>query len=53
MQCLVWQKLILKYSDADMYLFFKESNRDEVSYIFKRSCKVSNKYLKYYDIKQE
>ena len=40
-------------SDADIYLFFKNSMRGGVSYIYKRYSKANNKYLKSYDPKQE
>ena len=36
-------------SDADMYLFFENSMKGEVSYISKRYSKANNKYLKSYD----
>ena len=40
-------------SDPDMYIFFKKCMRGEVSYISDRYDKVSKKYLKSYDPKQE
>ena len=40
-------------SDAGMYLFFENGMRGGVPYIFKRYNKVSNKYLKSSDPKQE
>ena len=40
-------------SDADMYLFIEKCIRGRVSYISKTYSKVNNKYLKYYDPKQE
>ena len=39
-------------SDADMYLLLEKGMRVEVSYIYKRYIKASNKYLKSYDSKQ-
>ena len=40
-------------SGADLYLFFEKNMRGGVSNISKRYGKVSNKYLKSYDQKQE
>ena len=40
-------------SDPDMYIFFEKCMRGEVSYISDRYDKVSKKYLKSYDPKQE
>ena len=40
-------------SDADMYLFFEKGMIGGGSYISKRYSKASNKYLKYYNPKQE
>ena len=40
-------------SDKDMYLFFQKGIRGGVSYVSKRYSKVSNKYLKPYDPKEE
>ena len=40
-------------SDADMYLSFEKGTWDVVSYISKISRKANNKYLQYYDPKQE
>ena len=39
--------------DPDMYVAFEKGTRDGVSYISNRYSKVSNKYLKSYDPKQE
>ena len=40
-------------SDLGMYLYLEKGMKGRVSYIFKRCSKASNKYLKYYDPKQE
>ena len=40
-------------SDADIYLFIGKSMKSGVSYVCKKYSKVSNKYLKSYDSKQE
>ena len=40
-------------SDADMYLFFDKVMMGDISFISKRYSKANNKYLKYYDPKQE
>ena len=39
--------------NPDMYIFFEKSVRGKISYISNRYSKVSNKYLKSYDPKQE
>ena len=39
--------------DADTYLFFEKVMKGGVSYISKRYSKTNNKYLKFYDPKQE
>ena len=36
-----------------MYIFFEKGTRGGISYISNRYSKVKNKYLKYYDPKQE
>ena len=47
-------KLELEFiSDADMYLFFENGMRGELSYISERYSQANNKYLKSYDSKQE
>ena len=40
-------------SDAEIYSFLENGLKVGVSYICKRYCKANNKYLKYYDAKQE
>ena len=40
-------------TDPDMYVLFEKGMRCEVSYISNRFSKANNKYLKYYDSKQE
>ena len=40
-------------SDPDMYILFKKGMEGGVSYISNRYSKTNNKYLKYYDPKQE
>ena len=40
-------------SDPDMYIFFGKGTRDKISYISNRYSKANNRYLKYYDSKQE
>ena len=37
----------------NMYIFFEKGTRVGVSYISKRYIKANNKYLKFYDSKQE
>ena len=39
--------------DPDMYIFFEKGTSDGISYISNRCCKVNNKYLKFFDRKQE
>ena len=39
--------------DPGMYLFFEKSMRGGVLHILNRCSKAKNKYLKYYDLKQE
>ena len=39
-------------SDTDMYLFFEEDMKGEVSYIFKRYNKTTNNYSKSCGLKQ-
>ena len=47
-------KVKLKFiSDPDMYIFFEKGMRGGVSYIFNRYSKAKDKYLKFYDPKQE
>ena len=41
------------FSDRDMHLIFEEGIRCRVSYISKRYSKANNKYLKYYEPKQD
>ena len=41
------------FSDAGMYLFFKNGIKSGVSYISKRYSKANNKYLKPHDPKRE
>ena len=36
-----------------MYILFEKGTRGVISYIFNRYSKANNKYLKYYDPKQE
>ena len=36
-----------------MYIFFGKGTRDKISYISNRYSKANNRYLKYYDSKQE
>ena len=36
-----------------MFIFFEKSTRGTISYIYNRYSKADNKYLKYYDPKQE
>ena len=40
-------------SDPDMYIFFEKGMRGGVSYISNWYSKTNNKYLKFYDPKQE
>ena len=40
-------------TDTDTYLFFDKGMRGEISYISIRYSKANNKYLKYYEPKQE
>ena len=39
--------------DPEMYIFFEKGTRGGIFYIFNRYSKANNKYLKYYDPKQE
>ena len=39
--------------DPETYIFFEKGTRSEISSISNRYIKVSNKYLKPYDIKQK
>ena len=39
--------------DPNMYIFFENGTRVGVSYISKRYIKANNKYLKFYDSKQD
>ena len=39
--------------DPDMHIFFEKDKRDKISDISNRYSKASNKYLKFYDSKQE
>ena len=53
-QYLMRQKLSLELiSDVGMCLYLEKGIWGRVSYIFKRYSKANNKYLKYYDPKQE
>ena len=40
-------------TNPDMYIFFEKGRRGGISYIFNRYSKAKNKYLKFYDPKQE
>ena len=40
-------------SDPDIYIFFEKGMRKGVSFICNRYSKANNKYLKFYDPKQE
>ena len=40
-------------TNPDMYIFFEKGRRGGISYIFNRCSKAKNKYLKFYDPKQE
>ena len=40
-------------SDPGMYIFFRKGTRVKISYISNRYSKANNRYLKYYDPKQE
>ena len=40
-------------SDTDMHLFIERGMRGSISYIFKRSSKANNKYMKCYDSSEE
>ena len=39
--------------DPDIYIFFEKGTRGEISYIYNRYSKASNKHLKSYNPKQE
>ena len=48
------RKVELKlFPDLDMYIFLEKDTRSGVSYISNICSKVKNKYLKFYDPKQE
>ena len=40
-------------ADPDMYILFKKGTRGEILYISNRYSKAKNKYMKFYDPKQE
>ena len=40
-------------TNPDMYIFFEKGRRGGISYIFNRYSKAKNKYLNFYDPKQE
>ena len=39
-------------SDIDIHLFIEKGMRGDISYIAKRHCKASNKYMQSYDDKK-
>ena len=42
-----------QFPDPDMYIFFEKGTRGGIFYISNIYSKTNNKYLKYYDPKQE